>query len=115
MLTDLFRRIVLDLERVQSLFLLYKKGRERRWLHLVSANSNGHLNTLQEGATIWKIELPDTVKPLYSEPLYNDNYDTMMVFQFNISFPSLSLVKGTSIQRILYNDDFFNQQNVYLL
>ena len=35
-----------------------------------------------------------TVKPLYSEPLYNDNCATTMVFQFNILFPSL------------YNDDF---------
>ena len=47
-----------------------------------------------------------TVKPLYSVPLYSVNYATTLVFQFNILFPSLSLVKGTSIQRILYNVNY---------
>ena len=47
-----------------------------------------------------------TVKPLYSVPLYSDNYATTLVFPFNILFPSLSLVKGTSIQRILYNVNY---------
>ena len=37
-----------------------------------------------------KYNLPTTVKPLYSTPLYNDNHATMMVLQFNILFHSLS-------------------------